>query len=325
QLEVSTNTLMIAFNYLSGAEPELVRLIDRRMTERLPVTLDWLDRNVAESGLGNEVAIIAKMMERLETSIEEFGRTSRDAHRATSEYNSALEAHLGELEQVTTAGVVIGELATIAKVMLKRTREIEKQMARSDAQTRALRKRLAEARRSADEDHLTGLPNRRAFEARYEEEYRQAFAALEPMTIAFCDIDNFKRINDGHGHEAGDRVLKLVADSLARTSDDRCHVARHGGEEFVLLFRNTPIDAAFTRLEALRQQLAERSLVNRATDLPFGQITFSAGMADVFAYSDRRSALKAADAALYRAKQEGRNRIVVAGPAETGPIQLAPA
>lgn len=325
QLEVSTNTLMIAFNYLSGAEPELVRLIDRRMTERLPVTLDWLDRIVAETGLGNEVAIIAKMMERLETSIEEFGRTSRDAHRATSEYNSALEAHVGELEQVTTAGVVIGELATITKVMLKRTREIEKQMARSDAQTRALRKRLAEARRSADEDHLTGLPNRRAFEARYEEEHRQAFAALEPMTIAFCDIDNFKRINDGHGHEAGDRVLKLVADSLARTSDDRCHVARHGGEEFVLLFRNTPIDAAFTRLEALRQQLAERSLVNRATDLPFGQITFSAGMADVFAYSDRRSALKAADAALYRAKQEGRNRIVVAGPAETGPIQLAPA
>lgn len=325
QLEVSVRTLTLAYNYLSGAEPELVRAIDRRMHERQPVTLEWLDSAVSQADQGNEVALLAKLMERLELSIDEFGKTSRDAQRATSEYNSALEAHVTELEQVTKAGAVISELATIAKVMLKRTRDIEKQMLRSEAQTRALRRRLEEARRSAEEDHLTGLPNRRAFEARYEEEYRLAFAAAEPMALAFCDIDHFKRINDVHGHDAGDRVLKLVAESLARISDDRCHVARHGGEEFVLLFRDMPVAKAIERLEGLRQQLADRRLVNRATDMPFGQITFSAGMADVFAYADRRLALKAADAALYRAKQEGRNRIVVAGPEDGQPVRLAAA
>ncbi|MFM5886122.1 MAG: diguanylate cyclase [Novosphingobium sp.] len=312
QLEISVRSLTIAFQYLSGEEPHLVRLIDGRMQQRLPLTLDWLDAALDAVGHGSEVAQMAKLMERLESSIDEFGKTSRDAHRATSDYNSALEAHVTELEQVTKAGDVISDLATIAKVMLKRTRDIEKQMLRSEAQTRALRKRLDEARRSADEDHLTGLPNRRAFEIRFEEEHRAAAAAIEPMTLAFCDIDHFKKINDTHGHDAGDRVLKLVAESLARLTDDRCHVSRHGGEEFVMLFRGTTLADAFDRLEALREQLAERRLVNRATDMPFGQITFSAGMTDVFAYPDRRSALKAADDALYRAKQEGRNRIVVA-------------
>lgn len=316
QLEVTAPTLTIAHNYLSGADPHLARLIDRQVQARKPVTMDWIDDVLSRSERSDELAMLTQLMQRLESSIEEFGKTSQDAQQATSDYNSALAEHVSELEQVTAAGAVISELATIAKVMLKRTRDIERQMVRSEAQTRALKRRLAETRRSAEEDHLTGLPNRRAFEVRYEEEYRQAFAAAEPLCVAFCDIDNFKRINDHHGHDAGDRVLKLVAESLSRISDDRCHVARHGGEEFVILLRDVSVTDAFDRLDQLRASLAERRLVNRATDVPFGQITFSAGIADVFAFHDRRAALKAADAALYRAKQSGRNRIEVAQPNE---------
>lgn len=319
QLNVTAQTLTIAHNYLSGADPHLARLIDRQMQARQPVTLDWIEDVLSRSERSDELAMLTQLMQRLESSIEEFGKTSHDARQATSDYNSALEEHVSELEQVTAAGAVISELATIAKVMLKRTRDIERQMVRNEAQTRALKRRLAETRRSAEEDHLTGLPNRRAFEVRYEDEYRQAFAAAEPLCVAFCDIDNFKRINDHHGHDAGDRVLKLVAESLSRISDDRCHVARHGGEEFVVLLRDVPVADAFARLDQLRAQLAERRLVNRATDVPFGQITFSAGIADAFAFPDRRAALKAADAALYRAKQGGRNRIEIAGQDDVSP------
>ena len=323
QLEISANTLTIAWNYLSGADPQLARLIDRQMQARKPVTLEWLDEVLARPGEGDEVETLTKLMQRLEASIDEFGKTSRDAHKATSDYHTALEEHVNELEQVTRAGEVISELATIAKVMLKRTRGIEQQMLRSEAQTRALKRRLDEARRSAEEDHLTGLPNRRAFDARFAEEFRDARAAAEALSVAFCDIDHFKKVNDTHGHDAGDRVLKLVAECLARISDDRCHVARHGGEEFVLLFRDCTAEQALERLDKLREQLADRRLVNRATDVPFGQITFSGGIADVFACGDPRTALKAADAALYRAKQEGRNRILIAGPDDAKPVALA--
>src|SRR3546814_10453846 len=88
---------------------------------------------------------------------------------------------------------------------------------------------LEQARREAEIDHMTGLPNRRAFETVLEREYRDARASFDPLTVAFCDIDHFKRINDTHGHDAGDRVIRLIAEMLATISDDNCHVARHGG------------------------------------------------------------------------------------------------
>ena len=311
-LEVTGTTLAIAYGYLNGTDPRITQLIDRQIQARHPVTMEWLDEMLSQPEREDEVAVMVKLMERLEISIEDFGKTSKEARTATSEYSSALEAHVDELEQVSKAGVVISELAAIAKVMLKRTRMIEKQMVRNDAQTRNLRHRLDEARRTADEDHLTGLPNRRAFEAHFEQEYREARANAQTLAVAFCDIDHFKLVNDTHGHDAGDRVIRLVAQSLARISNDHCHVARHGGEEFVVLFRNVALADAVASLDRLRQEMAERRLINRANDLPFGQVTFSSGIADVFTFSDRRAALRAADAALYRAKREGRNRISVA-------------
>lgn len=312
RLEVSVQTLGIAHSYLTGADPQLARQVDRQVLARKPVTQDWLEEISARHGRVDELATLATLMQRLEASVDDFSRTSADVRVATSEYSHAIEAHIDELEQVNKAGLVISELASITKAMLRRTRDIEKQMVRSEAQTRALKRRLAEARRSSEEDHLTGLPNRRAFEARFEQEYLAARGAAEPLCVAFCDIDLFKRINDTHGHEAGDRVLKLVAESLSRISGDTCHVARHGGEEFVVLFRNQTLAAAAAMLDSLREELAARRLVNRATEEPFGQVTYSGGVADAFAYPNRRMALRAADAALYRAKQDGRNRIYMA-------------
>ena len=322
QLPLSAQTLQVAHAYLSGSDPDIVRLIDRRILAREPVTAEWLEDALAASEEEEDFTALDRLMERLEAGLDEFGRTSSAARKATSDYRSALREQADELNGASATGAMIGQLASLTKAMLRRTQEIEKAMQRSEEQTRSLRHKLDETRRSAEEDHLTGLPNRRAFDARFDAEYRAARAAAEPLCVAFCDIDHFKRVNDTHGHDAGDRVLKLVAESLAHISDDRCHVARHGGEEFVILLRDTTLAAAHDKLDALRAQLAERRLVNRATDVPFGQITFSAGIADVFACGDPRAALKAADAALYRAKQDGRNRIALAEPGERKVVRL---
>lgn len=134
------------------------------------------------------------------------------------------------------------------------------------------------------------------------------------MCVAICDIDHFKRVNDTHGHEAGDRVIRAVAQTLAKISNDTCHVARHGGEEFVILFRGKALDEAWQTLDQAREAMSERRLVNRATDVPFGRITFSGGIADVFAHATPREALKAADDALYAAKASGRNCIAREAP-----------
>jgi len=312
RLDINPYTLAIAHDIITGADQRLARQIEARVAAREPVTTMWLEE-VGRGGMHSDgSAALNAMMAKLEASLNEFSQTTTAARSATNEYSNALEAQVGELEQVGKAGVVISELATIAKVMLERTREIEKEMTRSEMQTRSLQTSLDEARRKAEVDHLTGLPNRRSFEQTLERELAEARNASEPLCVAFIDVDHFKKINDTHGHDAGDRVLKAVAQTLNSISDDKCHVSRHGGEEFVILIRGKSLDEACSLLDNARVAMSERKLVNRATDIPFGTVTFSGGVSDVFAYNNHREALKAADEALYVAKAKGRNCIVLA-------------
>ena len=311
-LELVPFTMTTAYDCVTGYNPRLAEKVRERAESGQPITLAWLEDAARDSGRNREEAMLTTLMSRLEETLDEFGKTTDSARTAATEYNSALKQHVDDLEQVHKAGAVISELATLARAMMERTKSIESELGRSERRARALHKDLEQARRLADHDHLTGLPNRRSFEQLLEREYKETKATGEPLSVAFCDIDLFKRINDTHGHAAGDRVLKVVAETLARISDDKCHVARHGGEEFAVLFRGKTLRQAFERLDEAREEIANRRLVNRATDVPFGRVSFSGGVADLFAFKSKSAALKAADEALYRAKAEGRNRIAIA-------------
>lgn len=311
-LEVMPRTLGIAFDCVTGGNPKLSQAILERTEAGLPLTLKWLEEMQRLEEGETSAAALALLMNRLEGSLQEFSRTTNSARTATSEYGAALQQHVDDLEQVSKAGMVITELASLARAMINRTREIELNLNESEKRAANLQHSLDEARRVADEDHLTGLPNRRAFELMLDRQIEDAEKAGDSLCVAFVDIDHFKLINDTHGHAAGDRVLKVVADTLSRMSNARCHVARHGGEEFAVIFRAITPEKAWLRLDGAREEIAVRRLINRATDLPFGQITFSGGIADVFVYTTKTAALRAADEALYAAKQAGRNLIKVA-------------
>jgi len=312
-LEVLPYTLGVAYDCVTGGSPRLAQLILERAEKGLPITIQWLEEMSGEHSREKGAEAIATLMERLEESLNEFGNTTSGARTAATEYNSALQRHVDDLQQVSKAGVVITELASLTRAMMERTRAIEGELALSEKRAQELQRTLEDTRRMADQDHLTGLPNRRAFEHLFDREYREAKLVGEPLCVAFCDIDHFKRINDTHGHPAGDRVLKVVADTLNRISDSKCHVARHGGEEFAVVFRGMTAQQAWKKLDEAREEIAERRLVNRANDMPFGRITFSGGVADAFAWDTRSAALTAADVALYTAKQSGRNQIIIAG------------
>ncbi|WP_227339836.1 MULTISPECIES: GGDEF domain-containing protein [Sphingopyxis] len=311
-LEVSRANLALAHGAFSGLNPALARKIAMQAQSAEGITQAWLDTIAEQDPERPDQAELERVVARLESNLDTFQSSTKAARNVTRDYGTELEQHVDDLEQVQKTGELVTHLASLARAMLERTRQAEKDMRRSEDEAKALRRSLARAKRDAEIDHLTGLPNRRAFEILLERHYTEARAACEPLSVAFCDIDEFKRVNDTHGHAAGDRVIKLIADTLAHISDDHCHVARHGGEEFVMLFRGlTPSDAA-KRLDEAREGLANRRLINRKTDQPFGQITFSGGVADVFGYDEARGALKAADEALYRAKELGRNRIELA-------------
>jgi diguanylate cyclase (GGDEF)-like protein/PAS domain S-box-containing protein len=158
-------------------------------------------------------------------------------------------------------------------------------------------------------DPLTGLHNRRGLEGRSEAiHYRPGGAQLTQVWI-MVDIDHFKRVNDTYGHEAGDEVLKAVAEALRSTARGGDIVARFGGEEFVLVLPDTSAEMAARIAERLR--LAIEAL---STDVG-GQVirvTASFGVAQRAAHESQLEVLERADAALYSSKKEGRNRVTIA-------------
>lgn len=311
QLAITSANLATAHGIFAGLNPGLGRRIDHRLENGQPISQGWLDLQLAESAEDND-ASLEEFARKLEFGLTEFSRSTQNAHKATRRYGDALEGHVDQLETVPDPSKIISELAVYARAMLDRSRRTEAELRESERQAQRLQCNLERARKDADVDYLTGLPNRRAFEKVLDDEIDSARARNDNLAVGFCDIDHFKAVNDTHGHDAGDRIICVVAETLKRVSGDTCHVARHGGEEFVLLFRGASLEAAFARLDSARQQLSARNLVNRRTEQPFGQITFSGGVANVFAYDSAREALSAADGALYLAKENGRNQIRLA-------------
>lgn len=312
-LDVSAANLLRAHAALSGTDLRLARKIAEREEEGRSVTQAWLDTIAEEDGRqADDLADFDRLNADLNESIESFSRTARTARSAATDYKIALSEHARSMDSPETTSQLLASLTDLTKALLERTRQAESEMKRSEREAASLRKNLEKAQRAAEIDHLTGLPNRRAFEGLLERHYREARSEMEPLCLAFCDIDHFKTVNDTHGHETGDRVIQMIAQALARASNDNCHVARQGGDEFVLLFRGLSLSEARERLDWVRERLSDRSFVNRTTDEKIGAITFSGGLADVFAYDNRRAALRAADEALYRAKGQGRNRIELA-------------
>ena len=310
-LEVTAENLVTVHGLHAGLNPGLRRQIEKLHKQGQRVTQAWLDQATANTG-EDEDQSVKQLATQLEQGIADFSRSTSDARTATRRYGDALAEHVGQLEAAPDAGEIINDLAQYARAMLQRSRKAEAELRQSEQEAASLRRNLDRARRDAEIDFLTGLPNRRAFETQLNRNFVEAQEAGEPLCVAFCDIDHFKLVNDTHGHEAGDRILCVVAKTLSQISGDKCHIARHGGEEFVMLFRGSTPAEAFDMLDRARAELASRRLVNRRTELPFGQVTFSGGIADVFAYATPRAALAAADHALYCAKEAGRNQISLA-------------
>lgn len=164
----------------------------------------------------------------------------------------------------------------------------------------------------ATRDELTGLLNRRAMVELFAREHPRIERGHGPLSIGLLDIDWFKRINDSHGHQVGDAVLKRFGDLLQHQLRAADALARWGGEEFLLLMPGTPVDDARAVLDRLRLRVAEADFTDLAAGL---HVSFSAGVALCGAAESREAAIHRADRAMYDAKQAGRNRVQVAAAA----------
>jgi diguanylate cyclase (GGDEF)-like protein len=184
--------------------------------------------------------------------------------------------------------------------------ELSLLMART-AQLVALKQTLDRLRAEADRDYLTGLANRRRFRTALGQEVERWRRYHVPCALLLVDIDFLKRINDAHGHSAGDVVIRHVANALVEMSRDNDTAARLGGEEFALLLAGADDEKATAAAERLRDVISHEPLEG------LGTVTVSLGVASCPVHArTERNLYAASDAALYRAKREGRDRSSVA-------------
>ncbi len=207
---------------------------------------------------------------------------------------------------------LVRELENQTELMRRRAGALESELERNSREIRDLKHELADARRAATTDPLTGLGNRKLFDEVFAIEAETARSGDAPLSLLVTDIDHFKIFNDRHGHQIGDAVLKLVAEKLKRSVKGRDTVARYGGEEFVVVLPQTDVAAATQLAEQLRAEIARSRLVVRNRRQDLGKVTISIGVAELRSGETTDDCFKRADQALYRAKHEGRNRVIAA-------------
>jgi diguanylate cyclase (GGDEF)-like protein len=173
----------------------------------------------------------------------------------------------------------------------------------------SLEQRCASLRDLASKDPLTGVANRAEFDRLLDLFVDAHFQNRLPCALIVCDIDHFKNVNDQHGHQAGDEVIKSVAGLLANRCQPGDVVARYGGEEFVLLCVDCSNAAAATRAELIRREVADASQPALGT----GQVTASFGVTELQPGDTPETMFRRADRALLQAKEMGRNLVVQLG------------
>jgi diguanylate cyclase len=296
---------MLAHMLVTKSSPAAVNAIESATNDGIRLTQEEANRILSEAGGQTPSQIQDEMLSAARIQMEEFARLVDETRREAETYGRDLEGSAALISKVPSS-TGSAELIRITGAMIERTRVAEAQLAETTREAQALRMKLASAKEEALSDWLTGLPNRRAFEDRYQELSEAGTAAC----LAICDVDHFKSINDSHGHAVGDRVLSAVAHSLQRHCGGHM-VARLGGEEFVILFEGIDAGEAARIVDNAREELAAKRFRARDTDAPIGSVTFSAGLVAGSIGESQERILKRADTMMYRAKQNGRNRVEI--------------
>lgn len=300
--------------YHTREKPRLCDRIDR-LTERAePFTPEVMASLYDDFfAMPTEFGVVTgKMRELRSVAIELVDRLSTNKGMIR-DYGLVLDSAASVLETVSSvqgAKRAIDTLRSATASASARVQALEHLFAASVVRINELHEELARSEKDASCDPLTGLANRRAFEAALIRDAAQAANDGSALTLLLLDIDHFKKFNDVHGHIMGDKLLRLVAQLLTRQVKGRDTAARYGGEEFAVILMQADLPAALIVAEQIRVMLSKAPLLNRATAQTLGIVTCSIGVAEYRVGEDLTALIDRADRALYEAKRTGRNRVV---------------
>ncbi|HKH03099.1 MAG TPA: GGDEF domain-containing protein [Bradyrhizobium sp.] len=256
---------------------------------------------------------IDKVGARVIGEIDDVMTLISDALGMSASYDDSLSGAAQRLSAAQTRE----QVQAIAQNLLQSTHEmrdtnkaLQERLSRSKNEISNLHQSLEAIRAESLTDPLTGLGNRKHFDRSIETAVQTALGNGEPLSLLMFDIDHFKSFNDSYGHLTGDQVLRLVGMSLKQTIKGQDITARYGGEEFAVVLPNTALRQALTVADHIRRAVMAKELKKKSTGEILGRVTISVGVSMLRPGEDTDALIERADACLYAAKRNGRNRVI---------------
>jgi diguanylate cyclase len=303
------------YKYVSGDHPELKREIDRLIGDGAPfnaaVNAQLYRQYVADQDIGT----IERVRDGLSQMLTEVGSSLDHAGNDANAYSGTLDQIVEQADSEQGVEGIRGLLHTLieeTRAMQNTARSMQVNFESKTQEIEELQEELQRERKRAITDPLTGLYNRLALIDRLQAMLGEFIDGGEAPSLIMFDIDHFKKVNDTHGHLIGDRVIRFVAQALEKNIKGKDCAARFGGEEFTVLLPETPIQGARAVAENILKAISSAQLVRADNKQSLGQITVSAGVARFADGEEITDLIERADRALYRSKEDGRNRVTVA-------------
>ena len=301
----------IWYHYVAGTSDNLNKAIDTLIRDQKPfdsdISFNLYKTYICNASLESFEKIHINLLRLMDQITFSVNATSKKASAARDKFNVKLsEMKIAEQEK-NLKSILLGiifETTQLADV----SNALKNQLDNANKEMKQLRNELNHAREASNTDGLTGLLTRRAFDKALRELVKTA--TIKNACLALLDIDHFKRVNDNFGHLVGDKVLKYVATLLKKYRAEHHHVARYGGEEMAIIMPNTTLNEAFNLIEQIRRELENSLLKYKGDTETIGKVTVSAGIASLKALDTTYTFIERADAALYQAKETGRNKVV---------------
>ena len=313
----------IWYVYATGYNPSLNQTINETLARNGTLTDEDLEKVYADFISPTRITDkIDKVRSRVVDEINQVMAMMDAAVGTASNYTESLNnatSKLGNAKDREGLRAIVEGLVQTANEMRKDNSNLEERLNASKMEINQLQVNLETVRTESLTDPLTGLANRKQFDDKLTQAMADAAERSEPLSLIMTDIDHFKTFNDTWGHLTGDQVLRLVAMSVKQNVKGQDIAARYGGEEFAVILPNTVLRSGLTVADHIRRAVMSKELMKRSTGQNLGRVTITLGVASLRKGDSPQTLIARADACLYAAKRNGRNRVIC----ETDPEVVA--
>lgn len=304
-------TYAVWYEFLAGINPQLTEAMNKLLGDKGLLTTEmaqnFFDLYISEGNPQAQAAFRVSMQKLLDN----MSKFAESTGSETDRFSAGLQKYGETLNKGVDASSLknmVGEIMQDTQNMRSSVESLQGKLHESKGEVEKLQQELQNARSEALVDPLTGVFNRRGFDAQMKKLLANPDLQGRRVCFMMLDIDFFKKVNDTYGHLFGDKVIRGIAAALTARVKGQDSVARMGGEEFAVILPDTPMQGAYALAEQIRQSIANSKIRRSEKQDVVEGITISIGIADCEIGGDWNDALSRSDEALYASKTQGRNR-----------------